>query len=440
MTFRLPTPRRARRSSLAPKRTAALLALGVLAALLATAAPAAAAVDSPMSTYQTNGRVWAITMHKGVIYIGGDFTKVRPAGAPAGTSEVTRNHAAAIDESTGKLLPWNPNVNGRVYHFLVQKVGVFIGGNFSRVGAASRDNIALVDATSGAVKSWHLQTDGYVRVIRKGPNGNYFLGGRFRHINGKQRWEIAEVTPAGNLVNWAPQVGQISGFACPPRCVPKVWTIVFHNNIVYFGGHFGLVNGVTRNEAAAVGINDDQHLTSWNPNIYANANCPTCQTVETERVFNMIVYNSKMYMCGGFWLAEGGNVKAFNLLVTNLTNGAKDPTFAAGNDGDTPACVIRNGVFYFGGHFNWVGPTCSQNPPGGHNAKCTDANSTRRNHIAAVDATTGALLPWNPGANSAHGVWGMRGDSGHLGVGGDFTKIGGVNQEGFAEFDSSHLP
>ena len=81
---------------------------------------------------------------------------------------------------------------------------------------------------------------------------------------------------------------------------------------------------------------------------------------------------------------------------------------AAGNDGGTPSCAIRNGVFYFGGHFNWAGAVCSQNPPG-QSAKCASTNSTNRNHVAAVDATTGNLLAWNPGANSKTGVWALAG-------------------------------
>ena len=131
---------------------------------------------------------------------------------------------------------------------------------------------------------------------------------------------------------------------------------------------------------------------------------------------------------------------SFNLLVTNLTNGGADPTFAAGNDGDTPSCAIRDGVFYFGGHFNWVGDVCSQNPSGGASHKCTSDNSTRRNHIAAVDATTGDLLGWDPGANSATGVWAFGVSPKYLAAGGDFTKIGGTGQEGFAQFADAHLP
>ena len=418
---------------------AALVTTAVTAGLLASATPAVAA-PSPDRTIQTNGRVWAITYKAGVVYIGGDFTSVRPAGAAPGTHEVTRNHAAAIDASSGDLLRWNPDVNGTVYTIRKTKKRVYLGGSFSTVGGSSRDNLAAVDPDTGDVRAWHPSTDGYVRTLRIGPNENLFIGGHFNHVNGVRRYKIAELDHSGALIGWAPQIGQVDGEACPPRCPPKVWTIAFSGNDVYFGGHFGLVNGVSRNTAAAVAIGDDSDVRPWNPDLYAAANCPTCQTPETERVFNMIPYDSKMYMCGGFWRAEGGAVHSFNVLVTNLTNGAKDPTFAAGNDGDTPSCAIRDGVFYFGGHFNWAGAICSQNPPGGQSRKCTSANSTRRNHIAAVDAQTGDLLAWNPGANSATGVWMLAKSRKHVGAGGDFTKIGGTAQEGFAQFSGGSLP
>jgi hypothetical protein len=407
--------------------------------VVASEGPARAAGSSPEPTIQTNGRVWTILYKRGVVYIGGDFTAVRPPGASAGTGEIARHHAAAIDASTGKLLRWDPNVDGRVYTIRKVRDRVYVGGSFSSVGGARRSNLAAVDARDGHVLRWRPSTDGYVRVLRRGPNGNLFIGGRFNHVNGVSRSKIAELRPSGRLVRWAPKIAQVKGFACPPRCGAKVWTIAFANGAVYFGGHFGLVNGVSRNSVAAVAIDDDSNLWPWNPDVYASANCPTCKTVETERVFNMIVYDSKMYMCGGFWKAEGGSVLAYNLLVTNLTDGAKDPTFAAGNDGDTPNCAIRKGVFYFGGHFDWVGPVCSQNPPGTSH-KCTSGNSTHRQHIAAVDARTGALLPWNPGANSRTGVWSFGSSRRYLGVGGDFTKIGGRSQQGFAEFSNANLP
>ena len=69
-------------------------------------------------------------------------------------------------------------------------------------------------------------------------------------------------------------------------------------------------------------------------------------------------------------------------------------------------------------------------------------NLATRHKLVAIDAVTGTLDPWNPGANSPLGVFGMASDGGSLEVGGDFTKIGTPNashgatknQQGYAQF------
>src|SRR5262245_10360331 len=66
------------------------------------------------ATYQTNGRVSAIVIVKNTVYIGGDFTAVRPPGAAPGTREVPRAHVAAFRVDNGKLRRWNPHPNGSV--------------------------------------------------------------------------------------------------------------------------------------------------------------------------------------------------------------------------------------------------------------------------------------------------------------------------------------
>ena len=100
------TLRRARRSAMA---VATILAAG---AVVAPAAGAAIVHSTPVPTYQTNGRVNAIVIQNGVIYIAGRFTAVRPAGSTSGS--VTRNHAAALSQATGQVLSWNPDANGTV--------------------------------------------------------------------------------------------------------------------------------------------------------------------------------------------------------------------------------------------------------------------------------------------------------------------------------------
>jgi hypothetical protein len=59
----------------------------------------------PIPSAQTNGRVNVVVVSGTTAYIGGTFTSVRPAGDPLGTGETPRNHAAAIDLTTGAIPP-----------------------------------------------------------------------------------------------------------------------------------------------------------------------------------------------------------------------------------------------------------------------------------------------------------------------------------------------
>ena len=56
------------------------------------------------TTFQTNGRVDTILMMGNSVYVGGQFTSVRPSGSPVGTGEVARNHLAAFDRASGAVL------------------------------------------------------------------------------------------------------------------------------------------------------------------------------------------------------------------------------------------------------------------------------------------------------------------------------------------------
>jgi hypothetical protein len=44
------------------------------------------------------------------------------------------------------------------------------------------------------------------------------------------------------------------------------------------------------------------------------------------------------------------------------------------------------------------------------------------------------VLSWDPGANSIDGVFAVARVGAGLQVGGDFTVVGGVDQQGYAEF------
>jgi hypothetical protein len=407
--------------------TRLLTAVVVFVSALALAAPALAK-DPPATTWQTNGRVRAIAFSGGVMYFGGSFTSVRPTGA-SGPARARQN-AAAIDVASGRLLPWNPHPNGQVFSIAISGRTAFVGGTFSKIGGARRANLARVGLGIGTAKGWNPGTNATVDVARIGPNGNLFVGGQFTRVAGRHRSRIASFKPSGRLGTWAPRLGQISGSACPPRCHPVVFSIAFSPNhdSVYIGGHFGLVNGVARNEAAKVPINSGGTTLRFNPDIYAAANCPTCTTVETSRVYNIIPKPGRIYTCGGYWKVNG-NQQSYNVSSFNPRTGKLQTSFRGEDDGDTVGCAIRKNVMYVGGHFNVAGFGCTPAQLG---------NCSTRHHVAAFDAATGHVLAWNPDANSVHGLLVITPSEHAVGFGGYFTRMGGTNSQGIALY--RHLP
>ena len=134
-----------RRSVKSRLAVAALAAVGVMGSAIADAA---VVQQPPLVGYQPNGTVRDIIVVGNTAYLGGQFTSLTSAN---GATTVTRNHAAAIDMTTGNVLPWNPNVNGTVYTILPSGNNIYLGGSFTSVGGSTHKNIAQVNATSGAV-------------------------------------------------------------------------------------------------------------------------------------------------------------------------------------------------------------------------------------------------------------------------------------------------
>jgi hypothetical protein len=404
----------------------------VVTAGFAVAPAQAAAADPPDLSWQTNGVVRAIAFSNGVMYVGGQFTSVRPPGAVLGSRRsVKRSNVAAFSTTTGAVLRWHPQVSGTVYSIAVSGSRVYLGGAFTSIDGAARSRLAAV-TTAGTLSGWNPRADSTVDVVRIGPNGNVFAGGRFGRIGGVPRSRIAEITPTGALTGWAPQIGQLPGAACPPRCSPVIFTIAFSpaGQSVYLGGHFGLVDDVARNEAAAVSLTDGSAVLGFNPNIYAPANCAGCTTPETSRVYTMIVTGSRVYTCGGYWKVNGTR-RSFNVSAFDPDTGALDPTFTVQDDGDTPGCALRSGILYVGGHFDVAGPGCQP----GNLAPCV----TRR-HVAAIDTRTNELRTWNPGANSIHGILAVAANLKRVAFGGYMTRMGGIDQQGIAVYNAAHLP
>src|ERR1035438_3143024 len=105
------------------------------------------AVVSP--SWQTNSTVWAIASANGVVYVGGEFTSVRPPGvALGGAGQVAQSYLAAFNASTGALITtFTPT--------------------FTLTGTCSAGTPCGVDA------------------LAVSPDGNtLYVGGSFNHVDG----------------------------------------------------------------------------------------------------------------------------------------------------------------------------------------------------------------------------------------------------------------
>src|SRR3954463_7604941 len=66
-----------------------------------------------LPTPQINGVVWDQEIVGDIVYVGGNFTTARPAGAAPGVSEVTRAGLLSYRLSTGELTNWAPTLNAQ---------------------------------------------------------------------------------------------------------------------------------------------------------------------------------------------------------------------------------------------------------------------------------------------------------------------------------------
>ena len=383
---------------------ASLLSAVGVASVLIGSDPALAATSNLSlradTTYQTNGRVDTILTIGSNVYVGGQFTSVRPSGAAAGTGEVPRQHLAAFDRTTGALLGWNPGADKEVLALTASLDGtaVYAGGLFTKVGGLSRGRLAEVDATTGAVLPWAPKADLQVNTIAVTASLIYF-GGTFDMVNSVPRTRLAAVDPSGTLSStWQPTADN------------RVRTIQPSPDglSLFLGGDFLAINGDTTQKILAKVSPVDGTTKPW----ALHPGYP---------IHEFAFSGSTLYAAGD---GSGGHVGAFV-----MSTGARIWTLQT--DGGVQAVTIMNGVLYAGGHFDNVCVGVVDGATSGF--KCPTTQATRHK-ILAIDPVTGALDPWSPGANSALGVFSLANAGGSLQLGGDFTKLGNPDLVGQATF------
>jgi hypothetical protein len=342
-------------------------------------------------------------------YIGGSFTALTSAN---GATTVTRNHVAAIDMTTGNVLPWNPNVNGTVYTILPAGNNVYLGGSFTTVGGATHKNIAEVNNTSGAVVTAFANTSRPNKAVRALviANGNLYVGGAFT----SPRSFLMEVNATTNtyMPTWQPVVDAEVRALATDTSQSRIVEGGFQQCAVGSGcdGRIGI---------GAVNTTDG----SFVPFAYSGPPTFIPPPGFPYRPFQVI----QMTQDGNTLFASGtGN--GGTALSLNMEDGTLN--WQAGFNGNVVGIGVTDGVVYAGGHYStYCGPV-----PGNNFFCAGRPGSAARSKLAAFDEATGALEPWAPTVNTALGIEAVGADLGRVAVGGEFTRISGVAVNHFARY------
>jgi hypothetical protein len=137
--------------------------------------------------YGTGYATFAMAGREHVVYLSGRF--IQMGGAP-------RDGLAAVDASTGAVLPWAPEPDDLVLALASTGNTVWAGGRFGVIGGVARGHLAVLDATTGVPLPWDARADGEVDAVIANDDTMY-VGGQFRSMQGFPRGGVAVIVPDG---------------------------------------------------------------------------------------------------------------------------------------------------------------------------------------------------------------------------------------------------
>jgi Domain of unknown function (DUF5122) beta-propeller len=281
------------------------------------------------------GRVTALALDGQNLFIGGLFTRVNNIG---------RGGLAKVSTETGSLDPnFNSgDVSDQVNALAVSGSSLFVGGKFfgaNSIGASTRDRLARLNTTSGAVDSWDAGVIGPEVDALAVSGDQLIVGGNFSEIGGTGRSDLAKVSIDTATVdpNWDPSpTGPVS-------------TLLPSGASVFVGGSFtGTIGNQQRNRIAKLSTSGSGDA---DPSWSANA---------TNVVLALAQRGDDLYVGGGYTqIGTAPNAQPRNGLArVSATTGAVDAGFAPGgsnNGGAVQAIGVTGNGLVVGGSFKNIG-------------------------------------------------------------------------------------
>jgi hypothetical protein len=399
--------------------------------------PATVSSDA-LPTWQVNGVVWSTVVVGSTVYATGSFSKARPPGTSAGSSqEVGRANLLAFNITTGNLTSFTHSLNAQGLRVAASPDGsrVYVGGDFTTVDGISRRHLAAFSTATGAlVSSFAPSVSGQVRGIAA-TNSRVYFGGNFFSVNGSARTRLAAVSASSGatISTWKPKAsyGSVTAMVLSPDATR-----------VIVGGHFTKLSGV-----AAYGMGSLSASTGATAAWAANA---TIRDGGPNGAITSLTADATQIYGAGYAFGSGSNFEG---------------TFAATpigghinwlNDchGDTYDAYATGQVLYSVSHAHdcsAIGQFPETSPRTWHHALATTTYSTGTNkgpdsygwNYSGIPASR--LLHWYPslgigsytGQNQA--AWSVTATANYVVLGGEFPTVEGKAQQGLTRFAVSSI-
>jgi len=396
------------------------------------ASPPTVTADA-LPTVQINGVVWSQTIVGDTVYAGGSFSNARPAGSAAGVNTVARQNFVAYSLSTGVMTSFAPTFNAQVRSVAASPDGstLYVAGDFTNVNGVARSRVAAFKTSTGELLPFAPNV-GYQSYAIAATATTVYVGGNFSSVGASTRQGVAAFNATtGALLPWAPSAvgGKVTSLVVSPDATKVV-----------FGGQFTTVNGSSNPGYGLAAVD----AVSGNLVPFA-ANSLIRNGGNDAGITSLSSRGDSLYG-SGYVFGNGGNLEgAFRARWTDGSIVWVDDCH-----GDTYSVYPDDKVVYEASHKHYCGniggfpqtePTWTfYRATAVSQAATGTATADPYGYYNYAGTPSPTLLNWFPQLNTgsatgqSQGPWQVTGNGTYVVMGGEFTQVNGVGQQGLVRY------
>jgi hypothetical protein len=350
---------------------------------------------------EPDGSIYAIASDANKVFIGGDLR---------GINWKIYNGIAIVEESTGKLWPYELQLEtgDDIQTMVVKENIMYVGGKFNTINGVPRKNLAAIDLENGDVLPWNPGASGTTSSFDNTSvaamnikDNTIYIGGIFLTAGGQSRPGLAAIdATTGAATNWNPIIGDGTTTNEYPL------SLDIENNTLYVAGDFTKIAGQTRPYIGAIDLTTGS-LLNWNP-------------VVLSEIWKVRVGGNAAYVLGDFSDGVAGAIRTNGIAAIDLTSGLATDFDPQINSPYVSDLALTETDVYIGGYFSV-------------------AELEDRPGLASYSLATGTLNPWMPdlggSGESGYDVEALAASTSRLFVGGAFVFIGRETRSNYTEYD-----